>query len=84
LSCAIPAVSGGRCLVPDSTAMDHVAQGFEALGALILIVGVLSSFVLAALAWRPPGSWMRAYVVLRQAFGGTLLLALASLRFALA
>ena len=57
--------------------MDHVAQGFEALGALILVVGVLSSFVLAGLAWRrPPGSSKRAYTVLRQAFGGTLLLAL--------
>jgi hypothetical protein len=33
-----------------STAMDHVAQGFEALGALILVMGVLWSFVLAALA----------------------------------
>ena len=59
-----------------NTAMDHVAQGFEALGALILVVGVLSSFVLAGLAWRSPGSSKRAYTVLRQAFGGTLLLAL--------
>src|ERR1700761_1837311 len=56
--------------------MDHVAQGFEALGALILVVGVLSSFVLAGLAWRPPGSSGQAFAVLRQAFGGTLLLAL--------
>jgi uncharacterized membrane protein len=56
--------------------MDHVAQGFEALGALILVIGVLSSFVLAGLAWRPPGSPRQAYTVLRQAFGGTLLLAL--------
>ena len=27
--------------------MDHVAQGFEALGAAILVVGVVWSFVLA-------------------------------------
>ncbi len=59
-----------------ATAMDHVAQGFEALGALILVVGVLSSFVLAGLAWRPSGSSKQAFAVLRQAFGGTLLLAL--------
>src|ERR1700753_2991373 len=59
-----------------ATAMDHVAQGFEALGALILVVGVLSSFVLAGLGLRPPGSPKQAYAVLRQAFGGTLLLAL--------
>lgn len=56
--------------------MDHVAQGFEALGALILVIGVLLSFVLAGLAWRPPGSPGKAYAVLRQSFGGTLLLAL--------
>ena len=30
--------------------MDHVAQGFEALGAAILVVGVIWSFVLAAVA----------------------------------
>jgi uncharacterized membrane protein len=59
-----------------NTAMDHVAQGFEALGALILIIGVLWSFVLAVLALRQPGPARQAYTVLRQAFGGTLLLAL--------
>ncbi len=59
-----------------STVMDHVAQGFEALGALILVVGVLWSFVLAMLALRQPGPPKQAYTVLRQAFGGTLLLAL--------
>jgi uncharacterized membrane protein len=59
-----------------NTAMDHVAQGFEALGALILIIGVLWSFVLAMLALRQPGPARQAYTVLRQAFGGTLLLAL--------
>ncbi len=59
-----------------SMAMDHVAQAFEALGALILVVGVLWSVVLAVLAWRRPGSPRQAYNALRQAFGGTLLLAL--------
>jgi uncharacterized membrane protein len=59
-----------------STAMDHVAQGFEALGALILVIGVLWSFVLAVLALRQPRPAKLAYTVLRQAFGGTLLLAL--------
>jgi uncharacterized membrane protein len=59
-----------------SSAMDHVAQGFEALGALILVLGVLWSFVLAMLALRQPRSAKQAYTVLRQAFGGTLLLAL--------
>jgi uncharacterized membrane protein len=56
--------------------MDHVAQGFEVLGAVILVIGVVWSFVLAAVAWRRSRRAARAYVVLRQAFGGTLLLGL--------
>lgn len=32
--------------------MDHVARGFEALGAAILVAGVIWSFVLAAVAAR--------------------------------
>jgi uncharacterized membrane protein len=56
--------------------MDHVAQGFEALGAAILVVGVIWSFVLAAVAARRSGWSATAYLVLRQAFGGTLLLGL--------
>jgi uncharacterized membrane protein len=56
--------------------MDHVAQGFEALGAAILVVGVVWSFVLAVVAARRSGWSAKAYLVLRQAFGGTLLLGL--------
>jgi uncharacterized membrane protein len=56
--------------------MDHVAQGFEALGAAILVVGVIWSFVLAAVARRRSGWSAQVYLVLRQAFGGTLLLGL--------
>lgn len=56
--------------------MDHVAQGFEALGAAILVAGVVWSFVLAVAAGRRFGWSARAYLVLRQAFGGTLLLGL--------
>jgi uncharacterized membrane protein len=54
--------------------MDHVAQGFEALGAAILVAGVIWSFVLAVVAVRRSGWSVKAYLVLRQAFGGTLLL----------
>jgi hypothetical protein len=54
--------------------MDHVAQGFEALGAAVLVVGVVWSLVLAAVAVRRSGWSAKAYLVLRQAFGGTLLL----------
>jgi len=56
--------------------MDHVAQGFEALGAAILVVGVIWSFILAVVAARRSGWSAQAYMVLRQAFGGTLLLGL--------
>ena len=54
--------------------MDHVAQGFEALGAAILVVGVIWSFILGAVATQRSGWSATAYLVLRQAFGGTLLL----------
>ena len=40
------------------------------------MVGVIWSFVLAAVAWRRSGWSAKAYLVLRQAFGGTLLLGL--------
>jgi uncharacterized membrane protein len=56
--------------------MDHIAQGFEALGAVILVVGVVWSFVLSVVAWRRSGRPAKAYLALREAFGGTLLLGL--------
>ena len=56
--------------------MGHVAQGFEVLGAVILVVGVVVSFGLAAVTVRRTGWSTDAYLVLRQAFGGTLLLGL--------
>ncbi len=59
-----------------STVMDHVAQGFEALGAVVLVVGIIWSFVLAVVAWRRSGKAGTAYLALRSAFGGTLLLGL--------
>ena len=59
-----------------TTVLDQVAQAFEALGALVLVIGLVWSIVLAVLAWRRSGSPKRAAIVLRQAFGGTLLLAL--------
>lgn len=56
--------------------MDHVAQAFEALGALVLAAGTLWSFVVAALTRRRSGNMRQAYALLRQALGGTLLLGL--------
>ena len=59
-----------------SRVMDHVAQGFEALGAVVLVAGIVLSFVLAVVAWRRSGEPATGYVALRSAFGGTLLLGL--------
>jgi uncharacterized membrane protein len=56
--------------------MGHVAQGFEGLGVLVLVVGTLWAFLLAAVAWRRSGQARQAYALLRQALGGTLLLGL--------
>jgi uncharacterized membrane protein len=72
----LAAIAAGASTETFTGLMDHVAQGFEALGAAILVVGVVWSFVLAAVAWRRFGRPAKAYLVLRQAFGGTLLLGL--------
>lgn len=56
--------------------MDHIAQGFEGLGAAILVIGVLWSLVLAVVAWRRSGKADQAFLALRRAFGATLLLGL--------
>jgi uncharacterized membrane protein len=73
-------VTGAQHTVAEQSAftgaMDHVAQAFEALGALILVIGVVWSLILAVIAWRRSGSGARAYTALRAAFGGTLLLGL--------
>ena len=54
--------------------MEHVAQAFEGLGVLVLAAGTLWSFLLAGLSWRRSGQAGQAYVVIRRALGGTLLL----------
>jgi uncharacterized membrane protein len=59
-----------------STVMEHVAQGFEALGAVILVLGVLWALILAAVVWHKTGQPRRGYMALREAVGGTLLLGL--------
>ena len=56
--------------------MDHVAQGFEALGAAVLVIGIVWSFVLAVVAWRRSGQSAKGYLALRTTIGGTLLLGL--------
>jgi uncharacterized membrane protein len=57
-------------------AMDHVAQGFEALGAFVLLGGLLLAVALAARTWLRGHDGRRAYEVLRRAFGGAILFGL--------
>jgi uncharacterized membrane protein len=72
----LAAVADGTSADTFATLMEQVARGFEALGAAILVVGVVWSFVLAVVSGRRSGWSARTYLVLRQAFGGTLLLGL--------
>jgi uncharacterized membrane protein len=69
------ATGSGEIASSFASVMDHVAQGFEALGAAILVAGVIWSVVLAVLAWRRSGP-EQAFQALRRAFGATLLLSL--------
>jgi uncharacterized membrane protein len=57
-----------------SDAMELVAQLFEAIGALVLVVGLLFCFALAIRAYRRSRDGRRAYQVLRESFGGVILL----------
>ena len=56
--------------------MDHVAQGFEAFGAAVLVLGLVWSLAFAAVVWRRSGNGRRGYQALRETFGGALLLGL--------
>jgi uncharacterized membrane protein len=57
-----------------SEAMERVAQLFEAIGALVLLVGLVFCFTLAIRAFRRSRDGRRAYQVLRESFGGVILL----------
>jgi uncharacterized membrane protein len=54
--------------------MDRVAQGFEIVAVGLLAAGLLWSLVLAGLTWRRSRAGHRAFLALRESFGGTLLL----------
>ena len=56
--------------------MDTVARGFEAVGALVLVVGFVWSLALAVHVWSRTGSGSSGYRILRRSFGGTILLGL--------
>jgi uncharacterized membrane protein len=56
--------------------MDHVAQAFELIGTVVLFVGLFVSAGLAIRSLRRTGDGRVAYQVLRQSFGGVILLGL--------
>ena len=56
--------------------MEHVARGFEALGVVVLVAGLLWSLGLSGTVWSRTRHGRNAYRVLRSTFGGVLLLGL--------
>ena len=57
-------------------AMEHVAQTFEVIGAAVLLLGLFVSVGLAVRVLRRSRDGQEAYKVLRQSFGGVILLGL--------
>jgi uncharacterized membrane protein len=55
-------------------AMEHVAQLFEAVGALVLLGGLAVSLAVAVRSWRRDHDGPAAYQRLRATFGGVILL----------
>jgi uncharacterized membrane protein len=56
--------------------MDHVAQAFEAIGAAVLLVGFFLSIAISARSYMRSRDGRLAYSVLRESFGGVILLGL--------
>jgi uncharacterized membrane protein len=57
-------------------AMEHVAQLFEAIGALVLLGGLGVSIAAAVRSWKRDHDGTAAYQRLRATFGGVILLGL--------
>lgn len=56
--------------------MENVAKGFEAVGVAVFVLGLLWSAALAVSVWSRSKNGREAYGVLRESFGGVLLLGL--------
>jgi uncharacterized membrane protein len=59
-----------------SETIDHIAQGVEIAGVIVLVAGLAWSFTLAVTRWRRTGDGHLAYQRLRSSFGAVLLLGL--------
>jgi len=53
-----------------------IAQGFELVAAVVLVLGLIFAIVLALRTWSATKSGEQAYRIMRQAFGGVILLGL--------
>lgn len=56
--------------------MENVAKGFEAVGVVVFVLGLVWSAALAVSVWSRSKNGREAYRVLRESFGGVLLLGL--------
>jgi uncharacterized membrane protein len=56
--------------------MEHVARGFEVVGAAVLIIGFFWCAMLSIRTWRRTRDGTHAYQALRRSIGGVLLLGL--------
>ena len=56
--------------------MLHIAQGFEFVAAAVLVIGGIVSAVIAARRWFATHQGVASYRLMRQTFGGVLLLGL--------
>ena len=54
--------------------MERAAQAFEVFAVAVLIVGMVWSLLYSAWVWRTSGKGRRGYALLREFFGGVLLL----------
>jgi uncharacterized membrane protein len=54
--------------------MEHIAQGFELVGAALLVLGLVFASWLAVRTWVRTRDGRAAYVALRRSIGGVLLL----------
>ncbi len=59
-----------------TTVMLTIAQGFEAVAAIVLVVGLLFAFIVSIRQWNRTKSGSAAYRLMRQTFGGVILLGL--------
>jgi uncharacterized membrane protein len=54
--------------------MERAAQAFEVFAVAVLIIGLVWSLLYSAWVWRTSGDGRRGYALLREFFGGVLLL----------